>query len=357
MNDPSTSPWTFGSLRTEHFGYVESCLQARGIQAPILLPEMIEQENRLTALPFERWARQCIDSIKANIEHCFVSTFVPNAFAGRTPNNTYYIAFHMGVLEIGRAMAGILQNHGVRDFLNLGPYVELKKDEPNGEFSLLLGLSYQWLVYHELGHIKNGHLHLRLGNAQAPLFEAVETMQTSDLVDRNITRHTLEMDADAFAAGEVVLPLLNAPQDMIPNCPILQSPEHKLKAFYVAMYTMMRSFDNGTWKLADLYRYTHPPGLIRAAGLGAWGYAFAEKITLDLPQQNWIDYSAQAAAVVEQALQTKGNPFILRELAGFFPDGFAAYVKQTLARWAKIRPELEPHILGGGLAAPQEAPA
>lgn len=104
--------------------------------------------------------------------------------------------------------------------------------------------------------------------------------------------------------------------------------------------------------------YSHPPGVIRALGLGSWGFAFADKITLDLPPMNWIEYSTQAAAVVERSMQNLGNPFVLTELANFFPDGFVDYVRQRLARWAKIRPGLEPHTLGQGrLAPPQEPPA
>jgi hypothetical protein len=197
-----------------------------------------------------------------------------------------------------------------------------------------------------------------LERGQAALFEAAEAMQQSDQIDRNITMHTLEMDADTFAAGQVVLSLLNSPRDMLPDCPMLESPERKLKAFYVAMYTMMRSFDNGAWKLADLYRYSHPPGIIRALGLGSWGFAFADKIALDLPPINWIEYSTQAAAVVERSMQNSGSPFILTELENFFPDGFVGYTRQRLARWAMIRRDLEPNTLGQGrLAAPQEPPA
>lgn len=362
MND--TASWTFGSLRSENFGYVESRLQARGIQSPILLPEMIDEANRRGCQPYETWARRCIENCKqrfaidANIEHCFIASFAPNAFASRTPNGTYYIALFMGVMEIGKALYKILGDPDVRDFLGLRAVRETSKVGHDGEFSLLLWLSFQWLVYHELGHIKNGHLHLRLGGAQAALFEAAEAMQPSNDIDRNITMHTLEMDADAFAAGEVVFSLLNSPRDMVPDCSMLESPERKLKAFYIAMYTMMRSFDNSAWKLADLYRYSHPPGVIRALGLGSWGFAFADKITLDLPPMNWIEYSTQAAAVVERSMQNLGNPFVLTELANFFPDGFVDYVRQRLARWAKIRPGLEPHTLGQGrLAPPQEPPA
>lgn len=355
-------PWTLGSLRTENFGFVETRLQNRGIAAHIVLPEMVEERNRQVIFPFEKWTRICIRaikaelSIKADIEHCFLSSWVPNAFASQTPAGTYYIALYMGSLEIGREIAKVLQDQNVRDYLGLGPYVARKRPDVDPDFSLLLGTAFQWLVYHELGHIVNGHLHLRLADTKSS-FEAVELMSLSDKIDRNITMHTLEMDADAFAAQRVVFPLLRLSQDVMPDCPILQSPEHKLKAFYVAMYTMMRAFDNGAWKLADLYRYTHPPGVIRAVSLGAWGYAFAEKITLELPPERWTDYSTGAARVVEGALQKEKNPFILSELEGFFPDGFTAYVKTTLARWAKIHPDLEPHVLGGRLAAPQEEPA
>lgn len=355
-------PWTLGSLRTENFGFVETRLRKRGIAAPIVIPEMVEEDNRPVLLPFEKWTRICIDSVKtelsvkADIEHCFVQSWTPNAFASRTPIGAYYIALYMGSLEIGKALAKVLQDQNVRDYLSIGPCIARKRPDVDPDFSLLLGTSFQWLVYHELGHIINGHLHLRLAGTN-DAFEAVELMFASDRLDNNITMHTLEMDADAFAAQRVVFPLLQLPREAIPNCAMLESPERKLKAFYVAMYTMMRTFDNGAWKLADLYRYTHPPGMIRAVSLGSWGFAFAEKLTLDLPPEKWIEFSSGAARVVEGALQKEKNPFILSELSGFFPDGFTAYTKRKLARWAKIRPELEPHVLGGRLAAPQEDPA
>lgn len=354
--EASSNENVFGTLQLEHFGIVETLLSGRGIMAPILTTAHLTPDNQGHVAMYSEYVISCIDQCKsifmptANISFCFVGTSMCNAFAHRSlaaPGH-YFVVLLGGVLGIQRILDEILENKEVRRYL--GVQTDRPVDAHDPELSFLVAIAIRWLVFHELGHIKNGHLHLSRETAFGS--HSAEAMQEGGNLERNVTLHTLEMDADAFACSQTIN-FLNSPASKVSS---LTGLERKIRAFYVAMYAVMRSFDHKNWSIQQLYRFTHPCGFLRHSLLGSWGYSAAEQTSSLLNPERWVNIATEAVHCTEKALGNCGVPQLPEDLPAFYPDEFASYNERLLGRWAKIREELEPHLLGGKLADAQLPP-
>jgi hypothetical protein len=354
--------WTIGTLRQEDFCHIENVLTERNILHQIVTPENFPADLKETLAPFDEWATQCVDLTKrlympsADITHCFVSTTLPNAFARITPDapGKYFIAFLGGVTLMYPIFDTVLRDKDVRDFLELGELaLDGDKTAHQNDAVTLNSLSFRWLAYHEIGHIKNGHLHLVAKDTRG--LTAMEQMQASGDEDYNLTRHTLEMDADAFASGQVINEILSMDKELTADWTLFQTDERKIKSFYIAMYTMMRSFESRDWTVANQFSFSHPHAVIRMIQLAAWGQAFSQAYNLNIKPEQWGKLAIQCVAVCERSMRQRGFPRLPASLIDSLVD--PSYVRRILARWAKIRPALLPHLLGGTLVDPQEFPA
>jgi hypothetical protein len=358
-----TSDNNIGSLSPENFGYVESILMKKGLPAPIIEPNYQWFElHRSKLYNYHLMARECVEnclrsfSIKAGISYCFVDAENANAFAARNPAiaDNYFIIFHSGLASIGHMISTILHDEGLCRFLDIpSPSKEgLFEDFKNVYF--LTNIAFRWLVFHEIGHIKNGHLHLPVTAGDASTFEA---MQRSGGFERNVTLHTLEMDADSFASGLSFADLLGMSEERNAQFLLARSPITKVKSFIVAIYALLRNFDFESWTRDKLYRYSHPPAAIRIGLLTTWGTAFAASTEARYFSADEFLACLEAVRVVEEGLIREGVARQPAEAVDFLKDDLSPYVSKLLARWARIRPTLEKHLLGGQLAVAQVNPA
>jgi hypothetical protein len=269
---------TIGTVQAEHFGTIETLLVSRGILAPIVTWEMLEPDNRTLLSRFDRLVASSVArfrteySIVQDVDHCFVGTQQVNAFAARSAlaPGKYFIVLLLGVMRHD-FFYRLFADQETRRLLELEPeHVEDDAVRPY-VIQALISLGFQWLVMHELGHIKNGHLHLPVDFGAS---SSSEMMERSGLDDRNRTLHALEMDADSFACGKMVSWLMSTPAEAHPHVPFLKTPRSKARAFLITMYAMLRTLDIDGWNTKNLFDFSHPPALIRVARMGAWGAPF-----------------------------------------------------------------------------------
>ncbi|MDB5616246.1 hypothetical protein [Tardiphaga sp.] len=357
-----------GSLDSKHFGFIESILMKQGVVAPIVTPDLVDDESRNFISPRDLSAKYEINAwktrfqISVDVQHCFVLSANANAFAAYTPAvpNTYYIAIFLGALQSNVIFPKLIAHPAVRRLLGLPESLgEIDHPDEVVVLSTMVTSAFLWLVNHELAHIKNGHLHLS-NRISHGMFSA-EAMQLTNLQDNNLTQHTLEMDADSFASGRMVSWIIGYSAQH-PHHPVLNNNMGAFRLFILSLYAIMRTFDRADWSVDNLLAYSHPPALIRCSSLATWGGAFLQQkpgIGIDL--QSWLAEAAECIFAAEEALT--GSRILQNhgDLRGFFFDGserapWNIYSDRMLSRWSKLRPELLPHLLGGVLAPAQASP-
>jgi hypothetical protein len=356
---------TIGTLQAEDFGTIETLLASRGILAPIVTWEMLEPDNRTFLSRFDRLAASCVArfrteySIVQEVDHCFVDARHPNAFASRSPlaPGKYFIVLLIGLIGHHDFFYRLFADHETRRLLELEPkHVEDDAVRPY-VIQALISLGFQWLVEHELGHIKNGHLHLKVDEAFGA--SSSEMMERSGLHDRNRTLHTLEMDADSFASGKIVSWLTSTPAEAHPHVPFLKTPRSKARAFMITMYAMLRTLDIDGWNTKNLFDFTHPPALIRILRIGAWGFAFSEAFPqVGIQPAEWKELSWDCIGHTERVLFERPDPAFMQGIQRYFgTTEWLDYGNALRQRWSGIRPQLQKHALGGQLAPAQASPA
>jgi hypothetical protein len=363
---------SIGDLSLEYYGAVETLMQKAKIICPIMTPDDIWPENQRVLAMFDRAASNCIEGIrcrydiKSDIRRCFFLTSTLNAVAmrpeaahgGQVP---YVVGILAGVAtSLSNAMHVVSKNPELREFLGLiTPQGGIGDVERAPDFGELIRIGYRWIVYHELGHIKNGHLHLDTGTAFGS--SAFELMTLDGDEQRNLTCHTLEMDADSVACGQIFGELFSRPYDDSKLSAMLRDDVHRIRAFAVAIFTTLRTFAELKWSEDRMFRYTHPPAGVRMVLIISWGLAYFEKHVGKIRPADWTKECIDACRLVDAAFGRKVNddPELQRRYISMMDGspGHPGYVKRLLQRWALIRPKLEPFLLGGELAPPQGDPA
>lgn len=211
----------------------------------------------------------------------------------------------------------------------------------------------EFVIAHEFIHIRNGHLsYLSALNSHERGDEDIQGTGPPELL---ITRRTLEFDADAVSTNlcsdsAKIRTLLG----FLPNgTPIIVSQAQSLRLFTHALYSLFKYCYRGEVE-SNIWNGTHPPAWLRLQNIDT------QLITLWRLTKNqaerYFDVITTPAlrAFVES---TGGN--ILDELIFNVQsaDTSHSYLVRILARWAKIRPELETRKLAGELAPASQPPA
>lgn len=242
----------------------------------------------------------------------------------------------------------------------LGFEAPVKFDEPLK--TLCSQIAYgaiEWLVYHELGHIINGHL--ELGKELNDLTFILED-DPSEERDENLTSQALEVDADCFATWLLLQLRLQSPVAIEESRPSTSDAEKellRLRCFVFGVFAIVRGFDDHPFDEDTMFDSDHPPGVIRM------------NYMLDLVANTTIEYKFpyKAKKILEAALDTvvaleqsiaqaTGTKGGGRNVLTALELGWEPFNVPVLSRWAKLYPILEKFKLGTGkLAAPQYPPA
>ncbi|PZP50013.1 MAG: hypothetical protein DI595_12240 [Agrobacterium fabrum] len=217
----------------------------------------------------------------------------------------------------------------------------------------------EWLVYHELGHIINGHL--ELGKEFNGLTFILED-DPSEERDENLTSQALELDADCFATWLLLQVRLQSPvaiEEILPSASEAEKELLRLRCFVFGVFSIVRGFDDHPVDVDTMFNSDHPPGVIRMNYMidlianttieNKFPYK-AEKIV-----EAALDTVVALEQSISQATGTKGggrNVLTALELA------WEPFNVPVLSRWAKLHPILDKFKMGiGKLAAPQYPPA
>lgn len=303
-------------------------------------------------------------SVKETISHCFIKTVDhTNAFAAHSllAPNKYFIIFLMGFVFAQEILGEVLAIKEIR--ILLGIHTRKKKYGGEAEvacYKILRSTAFQWLCWHELGHIKNEHLHLGVVQSKGVLQS--EMMQISEDEDQNRTSHALEMDADSFASTQILPWLLKVPADTLfegATVPLFKNEQTKLVCFILALYLMLRQFDSPSWSTRTLFRFSHPPAFVRIMQILFWCETFLSSSSSFVTKPDEaLRLGRDVILAVEDALFVKSERAFPSDAFSFFGEGrWSSYSDSVLARYAKVRPELKLHLLGGTLAPAQIEPS
>ena len=125
-----------------------------------------------------------------------------------------------------------------------------------------------FLLLHELGHIRNGHLpYLFTDTKTMPMLAEAEAKPPGDR--DMLAVHTFENDADSHAVVHGVNAVIDLtsrspqPPDADPLDTLYASPERSLYAYLLPVYALLRSFGKtADWSPETIWESTHPPAAI-----------------------------------------------------------------------------------------------
>jgi hypothetical protein len=214
----------------------------------------------------------------------------------------------------------------------------------------------EFLLLHELSHIRNGHLHYLGGEAPAHLTEAERELIKEQ---EAVVQHTIEIDADSHAVvlgANRALPLAGSTQatgDRLYE-QLYATPESTLYAYMLPIYVLFRCFSRGQWAPEAVWKRSHPPPAIRAYLLPALidkilarrGQPYMEVDTI-------YSIAIQIVREAERCLSViTGNPANLGDFA-LASRQWPTYGRQINECWIEAYPHLDKLKLGGTLAPPE----
>jgi hypothetical protein len=213
-----------------------------------------------------------------------------------------------------------------------------------------------FLLLHELGHIRNGHLLYFFSGAAGQLTEA-EAFPRGQ-VD-HLPRHTLENDADSHAIAHGVNEAIGftgstRSDDRKLSKALYATPETSLLAYLLPIYALFRCFGGRPWTADTIWSGTHPPAAMRQ-------YLIAPLVSAHLSRRNrpFVPHDRTYEIAREVILEVERG---LSTLTGVRPDlsefSRAAeiwpkfYGRRLTEYWITAFPKLDKLKLGGRLAPP-----
>jgi hypothetical protein len=213
-----------------------------------------------------------------------------------------------------------------------------------------------FLLLHELGHIRNGHLHFLPSGAGAMRILAEAESKPPD--NRSmLANHTLESDADSHAVVHgvnAIFQLARMTPGSDPLDVLYATPEHTLHAYLLPAYAVLRSLGSPDWSPDTVWQSSHPPLAIRqflltqlvSARVARPEFNFASP---DRP----FEIARDVMMEVEQGfLLLTGVERGLSDFAAAMEYWRRTYGRQITEFWITAHPRLDKLKLGGWLAPP-----
>lgn len=310
------------------------------------------------------WERH---SLRQTIYYCVVDTDAMNAVAMRLGVDEYCIAISAelivrtwllgGYFELCSAMKNafpkdeeppLITPENYRSLTHTSPLP--KEFEKEATFRSRSGLgraAAMALVFHELGHIINGH------NGLASLTAMAEVSPGLIERDQLRRRRTLEYDADAFAALEMVRFFHNTPRLIAEH--LCSTKNDHLRFAVAATLTCFAVFTAGqpydpNWAATNT---THPAAFDRFRGATS---TFFSIIGRDNPDIDYDTISKEIIAPVHEAVFGCLFQVCQYNLEGQDIDAvmeaYNRYSEDVWACWAELRPLLVKTKLGTHNLAP-----
>lgn len=217
---------------------------------------------------------------------------------------------------------------------------------------ILSVLAVNYVVYHELAHIRFGHLkyEMTVGNRSH-----TSEKQLGTAVNSFWTSQATEMNADAFATSEglgYVFRLSEHHHQLPPpHNQAFAKPREALIIWFFAIYSLIRLFGEGDYNLDSLESLTHPPPRVRQMMVIQTVPAWLQAYKPELDSTDFLEASVAVAHLVEEAIakithgdvDTTGIKEAIDEKA-------VAHVENLVRHWTEIRPLILPYSHGEELA-------
>lgn len=314
--------------------------------------------------------------INKNIKFVVVESGIVNALAGSCEDFDIIVITIWTLAEIGRLSIKFSQLSHFNDLIdgrNLSNITHVDRNISRMQalekfFSIpalggitarswaLYNISFIFIVFHELGHIVNGHIRLK-NNKKGMIAEDI----TEKDKDKILTIRTLEYDADAFAIQKTIIFICQFP-DFFPENPIsllLTSPSMAIKFISSSIYLSLicLEFYCGRDNYDVNYEFdTHPPSLLRNLNAMAQCRLVVNKF-LEPDKSSDLSFDEvilQSHAAMELSLcQLTGLNLDLQNVIEW-AEISVSHNADSLRRWAEIRPELMALRYGKAELAPAQ---
>jgi hypothetical protein len=296
----------------------------------------------------------------------YVESFHINAFAFTSQNYGFVAVYSGAITALYRFFTNMLAS--ARFLKRIGnpdleeewtgyPHVPLRtpKDPRRAMFSgLLITCAIDFLFWHEIAHIMNGHVDFL--NATTGLTTLAELTGTVLSEENNLTRQSLEMDADSFATGQGLYNAfgnLAEPGRVSPDGwrEWYSSPELTLFTWVLAIYGFFRIFFGGATRFDALLQTQHPPDNIRLRMVILTLVEFLKRRGEDnlIPTVNSMLNEVANTTEHFCALFSAVAPDPTGIQEAFDPRA-TQHIDVLLNHWKTLRPNLLPFARGGGLA-------
>ena len=250
---------------------------------------------------------------------------------------------HRGQLHYSVDFVEILRRRGLlKDITAKDPY--------RLDIGCLMGdFAVKFLLFHELGHCVDGHL-----DPATMGFDETDTELDGDY-RTVLARHTLEMDADAYAISCILDNLVRTrTPEFLQTWPGFEKlPTHNahlLPALFAVLmlFRFWPSAPSYGPKLRDLLVGSHPVPSVRSNLVMA--NFFSHYVSKELLGKAAVLKGTYAAAHIEalRSCTCLTGMSVSRWFSGASQEGFDAqrrYLNLLLREWHKLRPELEPRAL------------
>jgi hypothetical protein len=212
--------------------------------------------------------------------------------------------------------------------------------------------AFDFLILHELGHLRQGHCALSRLNGRPKLVELVN----KDAVEADLTTdQCLEMDADAFATNALidhVVSMAAASYEEPFGKEMFADLERSLGYWLFAIFSMWHCFVPDEWIDVDrLHSFTHPPARLRQT-------IILRNVDAVLRDRGHHGIAEKLSEIARAAVQNVEVGFSnltgdnQHSAAGAYAATPAAakHISRILAQWKHLYPVLEPLARYSGLA-------
>jgi hypothetical protein len=221
-------------------------------------------------------------------------------------------------------------------------------------------IAFDFLLLHEVGHLRNGHLPYLFRGKPGQLAEADSVANANDEV---VARHTFEMDADSHAVVHSVDDMLSFtgrtwPDEHLKALEKLYATvEGTFYNYFLATYVLFRCFGRRSWTAETIWDGSHPPPEIRQYTLPGVVEAHLargnQRATKELiPAVKLYQITANVIREVEKGLSQLTGVWVPPRL-GTAANTWRTYGKELNEYWIKAYQQLDKLKLGGRLAPPE----
>lgn len=262
-----------------------------------------------------------------------------NAFAASDGFNI--IAFSSGLIEFIRTSCSIYGNDpGIFPWLG-------GVDAPRrlALKSYLFQRTLNFVFFHELAHIRNGHTGLL--NSKHGIVRMSEIQAARGDGDLYLDLQTMEYDADTFAAGVLCNDALETSDDRIPANAEWEKDFPGATRVYTDIlltYSFFKAIE-GEMDQANIPESTHPPATYRMSLCTQVAIEIAGRKRA-IPETIVGRFGLLLKEFEERLPAKISRKFDRSRVTDLFGPESSLYFSRLLHNWVKLRPQLEPYAYG-----------